>query len=96
MYLLPLGLAKEVYAGTTSLVFTVGNATKAVPWLLLVRPGFEIWTLAACALPVIPLGVWLGWKLHSRLDQLQLYRICYGLLVITALKLFWDGALGYL
>ena len=38
MYLLPLGLRKEVYAGTTSLFFTVGNATKAVPWLLLVKP----------------------------------------------------------
>src|SRR5262245_9721502 len=38
MYLLPLGLSKEAYAGTTSLFFTVGNATKAVPWLLLVQP----------------------------------------------------------
>jgi len=38
MYLLPLGLGKDIYAGTTSLFFTVGNATKAVPWLLLVRP----------------------------------------------------------
>src|SRR5262249_10327600 len=38
MYLLPLGLTKEIYAGTTSLFFTVGNATKAVPWLLLVQP----------------------------------------------------------
>ena len=38
MYLLPLGLNKEVYAGTTSMFFTVGNATKAVPWLLLVKP----------------------------------------------------------
>jgi uncharacterized membrane protein YfcA len=38
MYLLPLGLSKEVYAGTTSLFFTVGNAIKAVPWLLLVKP----------------------------------------------------------
>ena len=38
MYLLPLGLSKEIYAGTTSLFFTIGNATKAVPWLLLVKP----------------------------------------------------------
>ena len=38
MYLLPLGLSKEVYAGTTSMFFTVGNAIKAVPWLLLVNP----------------------------------------------------------
>src|ERR1700710_1614793 len=43
MYLLPLGLSKEVYAGTTSLFFTIGNATKAVPWLLLVRPAGNVW-----------------------------------------------------
>src|SRR5262249_61733063 len=33
MYLLPLGLTKEIYAGTTSLFFTLGNATTAVPGL---------------------------------------------------------------
>jgi hypothetical protein len=51
MYLLPLGLSKEVYAGTTSLFFTVGNATKAVPWLLLVKPTGDVWTLMAACLP---------------------------------------------
>jgi hypothetical protein len=96
MYLLPLGLGKEVYAGTTSLFFTVGNAAKAVPWLLLVRPAGDEWILMAVCLLAVPTGVWLGWRLHRRLDQRQLYRTCYGLLVVTALKLLWDGASGYL
>jgi len=96
MYLLPLGLSKEVYAGTTSLFFTVGNATKAVPWLLLVRPAGNVWILMAACLLAIPPGVWLGWRLHGRLDQRQIYRACYGLLVVTALKLLWDGVSGYL
>ena len=96
MYLLPLGLSKEVYAGTTSLFFTVGNATKAVPWLLLVKPAGNVWTLMAVCLLAIPPGVWLGWRLHKRLDQRQLYRACYALLVVTALKLLWDGISGYL
>lgn len=95
MYLLPLGLAKEIYAGTTSLFFTVGNATKAVPWLLLVQPTGAVWALMAICLPAIPAGVWLGWRLHGRLDQQQLYRACYGLLVVTALKLLWDGISSY-
>lgn len=95
MYLLPLGLSKEVYAGTTSLFFTVGNAIKAVPWLLLVRPTGSDWTLMAICLLAIPSGVWLGWRLHEKLDQRQLYRACYGLLVVTALKLLWDGVSGY-
>jgi uncharacterized membrane protein YfcA len=96
MYLLPLGLSKEVYAGTTSLFFTVGNATKAVPWLVLVKPSADVWMLMAVCLLAIPVGVWLGWRLHGRLDQRQIYRACYGLLVVTALKLLWDGVTGYL
>jgi len=96
MYLLPLGLSKEVYAGTTSLFFTVGNAIKAVPWLLLVRPSGNAWIVMAACLLAIPSGVWLGFRLHGRLDQQQIYRACYGLLVITALKLLWDGVSGYL
>jgi uncharacterized membrane protein YfcA len=96
MYLLPLGLSKEIYAGTTSLFFTVGNATKAVPWLLLVKPTPDVWTLMAACLLAIPTGVWLGWRLHGRLGQRQIYRACYGLLVVTALKLLWDGVSGYL
>jgi len=96
MYLLPLGLSKELYAGTTSLFFTVGNATKAVPWLLLVKPTTAVWSLMAVCLAAIPTGVWLGWRLHGRLDQRQVYRACYALLVVTALKLLWDGVSGYL
>ena len=96
MYLLPLGLSKEIYAGTTSLFFTVGNATKAVPWLLLVRPTGNVWTLMAICLLAIPASVWLGWRLHGRLEQRQIYRVVYALLIVTALKLLWDGVSGYL
>ncbi|MFK0165497.1 sulfite exporter TauE/SafE family protein [Rhizobium sp. NPDC090279] len=94
MYLLPLGLSKEIYAGTTSLFFTVGNATKAVPWLLLVKPTTDLWILMAICLFAIPSGVSLGWRLHAVLDQRQIYRACYGLLVLTAAKLLWDGVSG--
>ncbi|MGO4173086.1 sulfite exporter TauE/SafE family protein [Bosea sp. TAF32] len=96
MYLLPLGLTKEIYAGTTSLFFTVGNATKLVPWLLLVQPAAGTWMLMAICLFAIPAGVWSGWRLHGALDQRQVYRACYALLAVTALKLLWDGVSGYL
>jgi hypothetical protein len=51
--------------------------------------------MVACLL-AIPAGVWPGWRLHGALDQRQTYRACYGLLVVTALKLLWDGVSGYL
>lgn len=95
MYLLPLGLPKAVYAGTLSTFFAVGNVMKAAPWLLLAKPDASLWLLMACCVPFIPLGVWAGYRLHERLNQQQLYRLCYGLLAITALKLLWDGLSGY-
>jgi uncharacterized membrane protein YfcA len=49
----------------------------------------------AICLPAIPAGVRLGWRLHASLDQRQLYKACYGLLVLTAAKLLWDGVSGY-
>jgi uncharacterized membrane protein YfcA len=96
MYLLRLGLSKEIYAGTTSLFFTVGNFLKAVPWLAVAKPGSDVWILTGISLLAIPSGVSLGWRLHASLDQRQMYRACYGLLVIAGLKLMWDGASSYL
>jgi uncharacterized protein len=95
MYLLPLGLPKAVYAGTSSSFFAAGNLMKALPWLALAKPGTELWVLIALCLPIIPSGVWTGYALHERLDQKQLYRLCYTLLTATALKLLWDGLHGY-
>jgi hypothetical protein len=94
MYLLSLGLSKSMYAGTTSMYFTVANAAKAGPWLLLGQPDAKLWILIAACTSVIPAGVWVGWKLHQRLDQRQLYSLCYVLLVLTSLKLLWDGIRG--
>ena len=96
MYLLPLGLPKAVYAGTTSLVFTAANLAKVGPWLVLGQPNRPMWILMALCLPAVPLGVHVGWRLHERLSQQALYRACYGLLVVTGLKLLWDGVRGYL
>lgn len=95
MYLLPLGLPKAVYAGTASSFFAAGNLMKALPWLALAKPDTQLWTLMALCLPVIPLGVWAGYRLHERLNQQQLYRLCYSLLAVAALKLMCDGLRGY-
>jgi hypothetical protein len=91
IYLLPLGLPKGVYAGTTSVYFTVANLLKVGPWLLAAPPTSGTWWLMAACLPFVVLGVWGGWRLHQRLDQQRLYRWCHVLLVATGLKLLWDG-----
>ena len=96
MYLLPLGLPKALYAGTTFMYFMVANFLKVIPWLILAEPSRDLWWLMAMCVPIIPLGVWSGWHLHNRVDQKMLYRLCYGLLVLVAFKLLWDGVSGYI
>jgi len=96
MYLLPLGLPKQIYAGTTSLFFTAGHFIKVGPWLVIGQPSWTLFIMMLLGLPVVVAAVWTGWQLHQRLDQVQLYRACYALLFVTALKLLWDGASGYL
>ncbi len=91
MYLLPLGLPKAVYAGTTSIYFTVANMLKVGPWLMAAPPSSGTWWLMAACLPFAWLGVWAGWRLHQKLDQQRLYWWCHLLLVATGLKLLWDG-----
>jgi uncharacterized membrane protein YfcA len=62
---------------------------------VLAEPQPELWLLMALCVPMIPLGIWAGWREHERLDQRQLYRACYALLIVVALKLLWDGLKGY-
>ncbi len=96
VYLLRIGLSKEVYVGTNAIYFAVGNIIKVWPWLLLASPTRPVWTLIAICVPVAMLGVALGWRFHRHLNQRQLYSVCYGLLVVASLKLLWDGIGGYL
>jgi hypothetical protein len=95
MYLLPLGLPRAVYAGTTSLVFSVGNIAKVVPWLFVASIGRPGWLLMAILVPVVPIGVWVGWTLHTHLSDRRLYIFCYSLLVVVAVKLLWSGLTEY-
>lgn len=95
MYLLPLGLPKNIYAGTTSLFFTAGNIIKLFPWIWLGSIAGAPWLLMLLVLPAVPVGVWAGWKMHETLDQNLLYKILYALLILVAAKLIWDGVSGY-
>lgn len=95
-YLLRLGLAKDVYVGTCTIYFTIGNLIKVWPWLLIGQPTRAVWMLIAISVPVAMLFVWIGWMFNNRIDQRQLYQGCYAILVLTSLKLLWDGLKGFL
>lgn len=91
IYLLPRGLNKTMFAGTVVALLTFSNMFKIVPyiWFGIERP--QAFWQALPLLPAIPLGVWLGKKLHDRLDEQRLYFWCYVLVGAAGLKLLFDS-----
>jgi len=89
--LLPMRLAPAVFAATTSVFFTTLNASKWLPyaWLGLIDTTNMLSALVLA--PFSVLGVWLGVKLLRRLPALWFYRVVSAGLLVTGLKLSWDG-----
>jgi uncharacterized protein len=91
VYLLPQRLDKSVYAGTATMFFAVLNLTKVPSFYLLgqLTPG-NLWTSLILS-PLAPLGVYIGVQLHDRMDPKWFFRLIYGLVFVSGLKLVWDG-----
>ncbi|HEX8165605.1 MAG TPA: sulfite exporter TauE/SafE family protein [Beijerinckiaceae bacterium] len=92
MYLLARGVPKTVFAGTNVAFFILANVLKLPSYVALGwnRP-WVFWAAASLA-PAVPVGVWLGKRLHDRLPQNTLFFWCYVVLGAAALKLLADSA----
>jgi len=92
VYLLPQRLDKTIYVGTTVVFFTLVNYVKLIPYGLLGQ--FDTTNLAASAvlMPLAPVGVLMGVALHHRVSDVMLYRVVYAALMLSGLKLLWDGS----
>lgn len=90
-YLLPLRLAPLVFAASTSVFFAVVNLSKWLPyaWLGLIDTRNLLTSLVL--LPLTPLGVWVGVRFVRRVSQELFYRLFNLGLLLTGLKLLWDG-----
>lgn len=91
IYLLRRNLGNSLYAGTTSIFFTIGNALKLVPWLYVGQREHVSVEQFLVGAAFVPIGVIFGWVVHSKLDQKQLNQLLYILLVIVSLKLLWSA-----
>lgn len=89
-YALPQGLEKRIYAGTAVMFFFVVNAIKVVPYAMLGQFDKKNLTISAALIPLAPIGVLLGVWLLKRIDQGTFYKVMYGLIFITGVKLLWD------
>ena len=92
VYLLPQQLEKTTYVGTTVVFFALVNYVKLIPYGILGQ--FDATNLATSAVltPLAPVGVLLGVFLHKRVSQELLFRVVYVGLLVTGIKLLWDGS----
>ncbi len=92
LFVIPQRLPKEIYVGTTVLVFTCINWIK-MPFFAahhLITPATLL--KSACLLPLVPVGVWLGVWLNRKCSEKLFLRIVYSLTFLTGLELILDLA----
>jgi uncharacterized membrane protein YfcA len=94
LYLLSRDLDRTTYQATVTALFTAINVMKVGPYIWLGQLNREVLLTAACFAPLAAASVWFGWWLHKRIDERLFYAVTNSLLVVTCLKLSYDGATG--
>ena len=91
LYLLPQKMDKTIFVGTTVVFFTIVNYVKLVPYYFLGQLNGDNLLTSLVLAPLAPLGVWLGIKLHDRVNERLFYNLAYVFLLVTGGKLLIDG-----
>lgn len=92
-YVLPLGLRPVVFTATMAVFFFVINLAKWVPYGWLGLLDLRNMATSLALLPFAPVGVFIGVKLARRIPQVLFYRFITLGMLLTGLKLVWDGFL---
>ena len=91
IYLLPLRLEKSVLVGTTVVFFAVINLVKLVPYAWLDLFDARNLSTSAALAALAPVGIFAGYQMMRRVNEVLFYRICYALLFVVGLRLLWEG-----
>lgn len=91
VYLLPLRLAPAVLVGTVAVLFAALNWAKVVPYWWLGLMSVQNVLTAVALVPIGVAGVWIGVLLRPHVNEKVFYRLIYVFLLLTGLKLCYDG-----
>jgi uncharacterized membrane protein YfcA len=94
VYLYPRRLDRQVMAATTVVFFGIVNYVKLVPYFFLGNLSAGNLLTSLVLLPLAPAGVYLGIWMQKRVSDAMFYRVLYALLLVTGVKLTWDGVVG--
>ena len=90
-YVLPLRLPPITFAATMAVFFAAVNLSKWIPYAWLGLIDVRNMSTSLVLLPLAPVGVWLGVWLTRRIASAWFYRLAYGGMFLTGVKLLWDG-----
>ena len=96
MYLMARRIDKTVFVATSIGVFLLGNYVKLIPYTQLALQHTRALWAVLLLLPMVPVGVWVGVKLHERMDRRRLFFWCYVLLTIAAGKMVYSALVSLL
>ena len=89
MHLLPQQLDKLRFVATINMFFLLTNALKLIPYAALGQFSEDNLLLSLMLAPIVPLGVWSGLWLQSRVNHLWFYRIARLGMLLAGLQLIW-------
>jgi uncharacterized membrane protein YfcA len=93
-YTLPLRLAPLVFSGTMAVFFAAVNLSKWLPYAGLgLIDGRNLGT-SLLLMPLAPVGVLLGVRLARHVEPALFYRLISVGMLLTGVKLLWDGFVG--
>jgi len=90
-YVIPMRLAPSVFAASMAVFFFAVNLSKWVPYAWLGLLDMRNMATSLALLPLAPLGVLTGVRIARRIDAKLFYRFIYIGMLLTGLKLVWDG-----
>ncbi|RCW76626.1 sulfite exporter TauE/SafE family protein [Pseudorhodoferax soli] len=90
-YVIPLKLAPVQFAATMAVFFFCINLSKWIPYTWLGLFDAQNIATSLVLLPFAPLGVWAGVRFARRVSPALFYRLINIGMLLTGLKLLWDG-----
>jgi uncharacterized membrane protein YfcA len=90
-YVIPMRLPPMVFTATMAVFFFVVNLSKWVPYAWLGLLDWRNLATSLALMPLAPVGVIIGVRMARRIDPVMFYRIVYLGMLLTGLKLVYDG-----
>jgi hypothetical protein len=91
IYLLSQRLDKTTFQATTVAFFFGVNWLKIGPYFWLGQLDGSNLATSLVLVPLAPIGIMLGARLHHRIDETVFFRVVYASLLILGIRLIYDG-----